>query len=1345
MNINDLNDKRPKLPCFVGDGQKITYLYDTGAEVSILKQSKWTDKFEINAHALQQVRFKLQNASGKQMPIMNVLSVQIRAFKKEVKHDFYIVKNLNVPGIMGINLINKLGIGYCPIQKQCFEADRFVAKIHRRQALAPMAMSAVQFKVMKNNDICKNADLYVDIASTSKVLGTSALIRTNDKGIATIMLANCAETSAPLLRGVEIGQIEQPPEDYENAFSSKCDTPFKPASPPAANPTAEQKRFILENAKLDHLSPADRNLYLSMILANHDIISYSEHDLGECSILKHKIPLTNENPIYTNQFQIPLAHLDELKHFVKTSVKTGIMEKTISEWNSPFFFVPKRDSEGNWTKKRAVEDFRKLNEQSVPSNFRLPLISECLQDIGWSNTKLFSLLDLRSSFHQLMLDEKDRCKTAFCVPNMGQFQWTRAAMGLRNVPATYQRLMNIVLGDMMPDKCLAYIDDILLKSPDNHKVMINNVQECFNRLRGANLKINLAKCLLGTQRCTYLGYTLGPEGYQPNDKKVEVIKNAPIPKTKTGIKSFLGMTGFFREMIPDYTKQELQLTKLTRLDSTWKNGTPLPPEALKAFETLKKKVTSKPILAYPQKEGVYHLYVDGSQGETLDEDTGGIAGVLLQEQGPENKLRAISFFSRGLQKHEKNYTVFLTELLACTASIEHFCTYLRGKRFILHCDHRPIVTGLTKNQTRTLNRLQQLMLEYDFTTEYCPGPQNVADYASRLQNVHAIELNSYLTTEKITELQRNDPIVKKVRHFISNKNQECEPTDKKLKAFALEQCSVKENLVYIKEKGSFLLMAPSLLHADLIATAHESLIGGHSSQEKTLGKIQEQFSWPGIRSDVREFIDACPMCDKLKPKHLQTPVRPLPQPDAPLETVHVDLFGPLKTVEKKSFVLVAKDSFTKFALFVAIPDKTPITVASALFNRWVCQYGSAKFLISDNGQEFCSKVSEELYTLWRIKHLKTTPYHPQCNAIAETTNKHIVKYLKTMIESNILDWPLLIPPLMLAYNVGVNKATKVTPFFLLYGVHPRTPYFDGTTKEKVHYGEDYAAEIHQRLQLARAVAKENNIEYRSQYETYHNSKDKHFKDFDEGDTVWLHRPELNKYNRKISFPWDGPYVIIKITPQNALIQHLGTNKTRFVHRDRLRKVVNSQILYEKPEQAPNEAQNKSKEENQPQRNIFEPEIVILNPEDPVPLPKQIPKTEEENHLADLKIEKADEGNLEEQVTEDNPESRADIEIPREEEDDIIELHRSPSPPAEAPIDVETPMPTSLTKAPLLARTKGRILQMTPKKLKKLQQPFTSSQFQDVRLTRHQAKDQNIQVEDQPLPQKPLEHKTRKKK
>lgn len=1341
-NVYKEGDPRPKLKlCLNGNHEEI-FLYDTGAMVTLIKASSYTDTFEKNVHMLKRLNFKLQSASGSRMQIQNVLSVSVQAFKKKVVHTIYVVNELNVAGLLGIPLIKRLQIGYDPVTDSCFEAEKFVAKIPRKTVLSAKAVNTIDVKILKNDEVCKNSDMYLSFPGNSNIQGNDMLVHTNEYGIATIELANVSDDPLTLTRNWVVGEVEKLPNNFGDP-EGECEIRFSPAPPPTQKATSEQMKFIRENAKLDHLDARSKEIFLFLLYKNYDIISFSETDLGACKILEHSIPLTDETPIFVNQYPVPLAHIDDLKIYVRANVKADIMERTISDWNTPLFFVPRKDANGKWSLKRPVQDFRKINERSIPSNFRLPLISEVLQDIGRSGTKLYTSLDLKSSFHQIFVKKEDRKKLAFTVPNMGQFTWKRCAMGLRNVPAVMQRLMNIVLQDMIPDKCLAFIDDILLKGTGDIPEMAKIVQECFDRLRGANLKINLGKSLLASPKVTYLGHELGPEGYSPTDQKISVIRDAPAPNDRTGIKSFLGMTGFFREFVPSYTKLEMQLTKLTRQTSTWHSGK-LPDKAMAAFVALKKKITSKPILAFPEKEGVYHLYVDGSQGDAVDPDTGGVAGVLLQEQS-DKKLHVISYFSRPLKKHEKSYTVFMTEMLAATASIEAFSTYLIGQpNFFLYMDHVPIVSSLTKNQTRTLNRLQQLLLDYSFTARYVPGPKNISDWASRIHNVksvEAVELQSFLTSEKLLELQESDPVIQKVHSFLSGKKSD-DTKDKKLQEFALGSCSIKDNLVYIEVNKQPLIFAPSLLHADLIAMAHESLIGGHCAVTKTLAKIQEQYSWPGIRRDVQEFYDACPKCHLLQKPHLQTPIQALPQPDAPLEVVHCDLHGPLATVDSKSWILIMKDEFTKYAVFVALPSKSASVVASAMFHRWVCQFGSCRFLISDRGGEFVNAISAELMKLWQIKHNKTSPYHAQCNASAEILNKFLVRYLTTMLETSVVEWPLMLGPLQLSYNVGINKATNCTPFFLLHGVHARTPYFDGTYKEKVKYGQDYATEIHQRLMLARAVAKEHNIVYRQQYEDYHNNSkvSKKFVKFEENDIVWLHRPELQKSHlKKITLPWEGPYSILKLTPQNALIQHCASQKTRFVHRDRLRKVLNQQISYEKiiPEN------EKLAETEQKQQSYSEPEVVILNPDDPTPMPKQIVKDEKHPPAPEANIPPAPmptpapapapapDSDL---VPAPNPTPVRIKQEPRSEEEED-EDNVSLTPESETlPASEERPMPSTLgkrSKAPILSRAKGLLLEK-------------SSQLQTSRLTRSRAAQENISVEDPVLPKLPLERKKRKK-
>ena len=254
--------------------------------------------------------------------------------------------------------------------------------------------------------------------------------------------------------------------------------------------------------------------------------------------------------------------------------------------------------------------------------------------------------------------------------------------------------------------------------------------------------------------------------------------------------------------------------------------------------------------------------------------------------------------------------------------------------------------------------------------------------------------------------------------------------------------------------------------------------------------------------------------------------------------------------------------------------------------------------------------------------------------------------------------------------------------------------------------------------------------------------------FEENDIVWLHRPELQKSHlKKITLPWEGPYSILKLTPQNALIQHCASQKTRFVHRDRLRKVLNQQISYEKiiPEN------EKLAETEQKQQSYSEPEVVILNPDDPTPLPKQIVKDEKNPPALEENIPPAPmpaptpnsglvpapapapapDSDL---VPAPNPTPARIKQEPRSEEEEEAEDNLSLAPESETPVSEERPMPSTLgarSKAPILSRAKGLILEK-------------SSQLQTSRLTRSRAAQENISVEDPVLPKLALERKKRKK-
>ena len=260
------------------------------------------------------------------------------------------------------------------------------------------------------------------------------------------------------------------------------------------------------------------------------------------------------------------------------------------------------------------------------------------------------------------------------------------------------------------------------------------------------MKVNLKKCFFGNKEVAYLGFRLTPEGIKPGRDKLKVIKEAQPPTTVQGVRSFIGLCNFFRTHIKDFAQISAPLTKLTRKGAF--EGGPLPKEAEDAFFALWRALSTDPVVHYPRRDRTYALITDASTGnETIPDGM----GAILTQVDEEGKFHVISYGSKQLIAHEKNYSPFLLEMAAACWGMELYQEHLRGKHFILYTDHKPL-EKLGHMHTKTLNRLQHLMMDYDFEIRYHKWEELPADFLSR----YVIEAIQELETVDIRELQGKD-------------------------------------------------------------------------------------------------------------------------------------------------------------------------------------------------------------------------------------------------------------------------------------------------------------------------------------------------------------------------------------------------------------------------------------------------------------------------------------------------------------------------------------------------------------------------------------------------------------
>lgn len=482
----------------------------------------------------------------------------------------------------------------------------------------------------------------------------------------------------------------------------------------------ETDQLLLENLsklRLDHMNDEERHSIRKLCEEYKDIFYCDKIPLSFSNQVKHFIRTKNEDPIYTKPYRQAPVQITEINKQVDKLLSDNVIQESFSPWNSPVHLVPKKADASGEIKYRMVIDYRRLNEITVDDKYPLPNIADLYDKLG--KCQYFSTLDLASGYHQIELNKDDRQKTAFSTQN-GHYEFLRMPFGLKTAPATFQRAMNNVLRGLQGIHCLVYLDDVIIYSASLQE-HIDKLRTVFDRLRQTNMKIQLDKSEFFRKEVLYLGHTITKDGLKPNDDKIKVIQNYPLPKTTTEIKSFLGLIGYYRKFIKDFAKITQPLTSCLKK----RNKVVIDQNYIDSFQKCKEILTSVPLLQYPDPTKPYILTTDASN----------VALGAVLSQGPIGSDKPIAYASRTLSDTEARYSTIERELLAIIWAVKHFRPYLYGQKFQIYTDHRPLAWLYSlKEPNSKLTRWRLRLQEYDFTIVYKNGKQNTnADALSRIK------------------------------------------------------------------------------------------------------------------------------------------------------------------------------------------------------------------------------------------------------------------------------------------------------------------------------------------------------------------------------------------------------------------------------------------------------------------------------------------------------------------------------------------------------------------------------------------------------------------------------------
>ena len=450
-----------------------------------------------------------------------------------------------------------------------------------------------------------------------------------------------------------------------------------------------------------------------LLIEYEDIFIGPNGKVGYTDLVKHYIDTGDAPPKRSVWFRKSFAEKDAIEKEVNHLLKEDKIQLSQSPWASSVVLVKKKD--GNL---RFCIDYRGLNSVTKKDAYPLPRIDSCLDAL--TGSKWFSTLDLASGYWQVAMEETSIEKTAF-LTHKGLFEWKVMPFGLCNAPATFERLMEIVLGDMQWHKILVYLDDVVAFG-SSFEVAYANLREVFHRMRRAHLTLKPSKCALFKKKVEYLGHIVSEKGIRQTQSKIEAIAHWAEPTNLHDLRSFLGITSYYRAFIPNYSEKAEPLTRLLKKDALyeWRK------DQQTAFDQLRSDLMKDPVLSYPIRgpENTYILDTDASLF--------GIGAVLSQLQNGEEKV--IAYASRTLSDAQRAYCTTKRELLAVVYFTKHFRQYLAGQKFKLRTDHASLRWLLNFKQTDNMyQRWIAQLADYDMEIEHRPGIKHAnADALSRL-------------------------------------------------------------------------------------------------------------------------------------------------------------------------------------------------------------------------------------------------------------------------------------------------------------------------------------------------------------------------------------------------------------------------------------------------------------------------------------------------------------------------------------------------------------------------------------------------------------------------------------
>jgi hypothetical protein len=780
-----------------------------------------------------------------------------------------------------------------------------------------------------------------------------------------------------------------------------------------------------------------------------------KEELGCCKVKAHLYIKPDAVPRFCKPRSLPFAYREAVETDLNRLVAEGVLEPVnVSKWAAPIVVVPKPGG-----KVRICADLSTgVNHALDINQYPLPKPNELFVALNGGNQ--FSKIDFSEAYLQVKLDDESK-QLLVINTHKGLFRYNRLPFGVASAPSIFQQIMDQMLAGLNGTVC--YLDDIIVTGI-NMEDHLNNLYQVLARIKEYGFRVNKNKCSFLQDQVEYLGFIVNKHGVHTSPSKTKAIVDMPKPTNVSQLRSFLGMVNHYAKFISKLTDRLKPFYHLLKKDIPWTWTA----SCEQAFKEIKQILISPIALAHYDPSLPLVLAADASNSGV---------GAVIYHRYPDGTEKAIAHTSKTLTSTEQKYAQIEKEALALIYGTQKFDQFIRGRKFTLLTDHKPLIAIFGPNKgipIMSANRLQRWairLMGYSYDIEYRSthdfgqadglsrlpiGPDILFDQQDPGETRVIASIQQELQQElpirasDVAQATRKDPVLVKVHHYVLSEW----PSMSEITDILQPYYRIRDELS--TSHGCILwnlrTIIPLCFRNKLLTHLHST----HAGMGRMKSEARHYFWWPSLDRDIEQLAQQCQACSENSKQPMKVPLQQWNVPQQPWQRIHIDFMGKFMN----NYFLVVVDAHSKWLEVVIMHTISSIATINALTTLFT-RYGLCEEIVSDNGTQFTSEEFAEFCGRHGIRHIRTAPGHPQSNGQAE----RYVETVKSALTKGTTGGGKLVDVLnkfLFRYRSTTHSTTNASPAELFLKREFRTVLdllrptaVDASTKARSRYQSNF--------------------------------------------------------------------------------------------------------------------------------------------------------------------------------------------------------------------------------------------------------------------------------------------------